>query len=104
MRHSIILFLVALLLLAGCTRETQTTWEQCPQHRHLVGTEIPADPDQPGTTRFVYPDRKPIANYSAPGQPQQITVTYQNGIHVNVYAANGDLVSHDWQPSKELAP
>ncbi len=94
--------LVCMVFLAGCTTETRTTWEQCPQHRHLTGTEVPAA--EPNTTRVVYPDRKPVQSFSSPGQPQQTVVRFEDGIHVNTYDANGDLVSHTWQRSQELAP
>ncbi len=92
------------LILAGCSSESRTSWEQCPQHRHLIGITVPADPAQPGTVRMVYPDAKPVQDFGTLGHPESVSVSYEQGIHVNAYDAQGMLVSHRWQQSIPLHP
>lgn len=98
----LILPALSLFLFAGCGTETRTSWENCRQHRHMVGIPVPADPAHPGTVRVVYPDRKPIQSMSGLGHPESHQVRFEEGVHVNSYDANGVLVHHRWQAAVPL--
>lgn len=107
--RSITTAISALIVIAitGCGQETRASWENSRQFRHLKPIEVPADPQQPGTTRIVYPDNKPVQDFGALGHPEQVTTRYEHGIHINAYAGTGPdapLVSHRWQRSEPLKP
>ena len=89
-----LLAILTLVALSGCGNETRTSWEKA--FPWTDGIEVPNDPQEPGTTRVVYPDKKPAMDFNTHA------VSYEHGIHVNAYDIDENLVSHRWQRSDRL--
>lgn len=104
MRSIVTVCLLALILstFTGCTSETRTSWENSPQFRHTKGIEVPPHLAPEGIVRVIYPDNKPSMSFGTLGHPETNSYSFEHGIHINDYDANGVLVSHKWQASVPL--
>lgn len=91
----LLLTILTLIALTGCGNETRTSWEKAFPWTVESSIEYPSTSQ---TTTVVYLDAKPVFDLAGN------THTYKtvDGMHINVYDLEGNLISHKWQNSVPL--